>query len=105
MTENNRFKWCEKIVGNIVNEFVVDTSNDSMLDEEDMLDMLNGLYKENQELKAQLLYDDSVCDICKHECLVKKGKYYVSECKKGHEECSTMDLPHCGDFELKEGLG
>lgn len=99
-----RFKWCEKIVGNIVDEFVVDTSNDSMLDEEDMLDMLNELYNENQKLKAQLLHGDGVCDICKHKYLVKKGKYYISECKKGHEECSKIDLAYCGDFEIGEEL-
>ena len=60
------------------------------------------LVKENQKLKTQLLHGDGVCDICKHEYLVKTGEYYVSECKKGHEECSKIDLAYCEDFEVKE---
>lgn len=71
----------------------------------EIIDLLNEndeLKKENQKLKTQLLHGDGVCDICKHEYLVKTGEYYVSECKKGHEECSQIDLAYCGDFEVKE---
>ena len=56
--------------------------------------------KENEQLKAQLLYaGDGVCNICKHQCLVKSGKYFVARCKKEHEECSKVDLQYCEDFE------
>jgi hypothetical protein len=75
------------------------------LTNKEVVDLLNEneqLKKENQKLKTQLLHGDGVCDICKHEYLVKTGEYYVSECKKGHEECSKIDLAYCGDFEVKE---
>lgn len=67
--------------------------------------LLNLLNEENEQLKAQLLYDgDGVCNICKHQCLVENGKYYVAKCEKEHEECSKVDLQYCEDFEkeLKE---
>lgn len=66
------------------------------------------LKKENEQLKAQLYCDsdEGVCIICKYHYL-EKGKtyekYYISKCKKGHEQCSKMDLKYCEDFELKEG--
>ena len=66
------------------------------------------LEKENERLKAQLYCDsnEGVCLICNYHYL-EKGKtyekYYISKCKKGHEECSKMDLKYCDDFELKEG--
>lgn len=60
------------------------------------------LVKENQKLKTQLLHGDGVCDICKYEYLVKTGEHYVSKCKKGHDECSKIDLAFCEDFEVKE---
>lgn len=64
--------------------------------------------KENKQLKAQLYCDsdEGVCIICKHHYLEKgktHEKYYISKCKKGHEECSKIDLKYCDDFELKEG--
>lgn len=63
---------------------------------------INELIEENKQLKAQLFYDgDGVCNICKHQCLVKAGRYYVTKCKKEHEECSKIDLNYCDDFELK----
>lgn len=64
---------------------------------------LNRLTEENQQLKAQLLYDgeDGVCNICKHQYLVETGKYYIAKCRKGHEECSKEDIKYCEDFELK----
>ena len=64
-------------------------------------ELLNALYNENEQLKAQLLYDgDGVCNICKHQYLVENGKYYVAKCEKEHEECSKVDLQYCEDFEL-----
>ena len=45
----------------------------------DLLNENEQLKKENQKLKTQLLHDDGVCDICKHEYLVKTGNYYVSK--------------------------
>ena len=72
-------------------EFTMDT----------VLDLLNDLHKENQRLKAQLHYnDDSVCNICKHQYLVKSKEYYVSKCEKGHDKCSKEDLKYCEDFEI-----
>jgi len=62
---------------------------------------MNTLNDENEQLKAQLLYDgDGVCNICKHQCLVESGKYFVARCEKEHEECSKVDLQYCEDFEL-----
>lgn len=65
------------------------------------LDNIN-LRKENEQLKAQLLYDgDDVCGICKHEYLAPSGDYFIGKCEKGHEECSKEDIRYCKDFELK----
>lgn len=66
---------------------------------------------ENEQLKQQIkkleaqLYkvEDGVCDICNNMYLVQQGRYFVSKCKKGHDECSKMDLDYCDDFELKDG--
>ena len=66
-----------------------------------IVEELNELYEENIRLKSQIGCDD-VCHICKHESLIKKDKYYVAKCDKGHEECSKMDLRYCEDFEAKE---
>lgn len=72
----------------------------------DVIDVSNTLHEENEKLKAQLhCTHDGVCDICNNEYLVQQGKYYVSKCKKGHEECSKMDLSYCEDFELKSDDG
>lgn len=68
----------------------------------EMCDKLNELCEENERLKQQLLYDgDDVCDICKHEYLVPWDNYFISKCKKGHEECSKEDIEYCEDFESK----
>lgn len=71
------------------------------------------LRKENEQLrqkvghfKAQLYCknEDGVCLICNNHYLVKGktyDKYYISKCKKEHDECSTEILRYCKDFELK----
>lgn len=65
-------------------------------------DLLNELHEENRRLKSQLCYNGSdVCDICKHQYLVKSENYYIAKCEKGHEECSKEDIRYCKDFELK----
>jgi hypothetical protein len=70
----------------------------------EVLDLLNEQHEEIQKLKAQLYCTaDGVCGICNNEYLVPQGKYYISKCKKGHEECSKRDLDYCDDFELKDG--
>ena len=76
-----------------------------------LVDKLNALHEENEQLKQQIkkleaqLYkiEDGVCDICNNMYLVQQGRYFVSKCKKGHDECSKMDLDYCDDFELKDG--
>ena len=66
-------------------------------------EIISDLEEENERLKQQLLYDgDGVCDICKHEYLTPSGDYFISNCRKGHEECSKEDLRYCTDFEVKE---
>ena len=69
--------------------------------------LVNQLLNENEQLKqtikkleAQLYCPyDSVCINCVNEYLVKKGKYYVSKCKKGYEQCSKTDVKYCSDYE------
>ena len=59
-----------------------------------------------KELTAQLKTDEEdVCIKCKHHYLInypESSKYYISKCKKEHEECSKEDIRFCEDFELKE---
>lgn len=86
---------------------------------EDILNVLNSqenrlweLKQENEQFKQQInklesqLYCpfDSICIQCTNEYLVQKGEYYVSKCKKGHEQCSKVDVKYCDDFELKGDL-
>lgn len=74
--------------------------------------LLNKLHDENEQLKQQnkkleaQLYcpSDSICIKCNNEYLMKKGKYYVSKCKKGHEQCSKTDVVYCDDFDMEEVL-
>ena len=58
-----------------------------------------------KELTTQLqTEEESVCIKCKHHHLIKyleSSKYYISKCKKEHEECSKEDIRYCEDFELK----
>ena len=69
-----------------------------------IVNVLNMLHEENQSLKAQLHCPfDSICAICSNEYLVQKDKYYISKCRKGHEQCSKTDVLYCDDFE-KGGL-
>ena len=65
---------------------------------------MNDLNDENEQLKAQLYWDseEGVCSICKHHYLDNGSIYYISQCEKGHEECSTDALKHCNDFERNE---
>ena len=73
-------------------------------------DQCDNYYKENEQLKQQInkleaqLYCpfDSICIKCNNEYLVQKEYYYVSKCKKGHEQCSKEDVKYCEDFEVKE---
>ena len=57
-----------------------------------------------KELTAQLKTDEEdVCIKCKHHYLInypESSKYYISKCKKEHEECSKEDIRFCEDFEL-----
>lgn len=56
-----------------------------------------------KELTAQLQTDD-VCIKCKHHYLInypESSKYYISKCKKEHEECSKEDIRFCEDFEFE----
>ena len=72
-------------------------------------DLLNELSEENEQLKQQInkleaqlhCPFDSICIKCNNEYLVQKGEYYVSRCKKGHEQCSKIYVRYCDDFELK----
>lgn len=71
-----------------------------------IVNKLNELTYENERLKAQLYCEneDGVCIICNNHYLVKGktyDKYYISKCKKEHNECSTKILRYCKDFELK----
>lgn len=58
-----------------------------------------------KELIVQLKTDeeDGVCIKCKHHYLInhpESSKYYISKCKKEHEECSKEYIRFCEDFEL-----
>ena len=65
-----------------------------------MVELLNMLHEENQSLKAQLHCPfDSICAICSNEYLVQKDKHDISKCRKGHEQCSKIDVLYCYDFE------
>ena len=58
-----------------------------------------------KELTAQLKTDEEdVCIKCKHHYLInypESSKYYISKCKKEHEECSKEDIRFCEDFEFE----
>ena len=71
-----------------------------------LIDEVNALYEENEQLKAQLYcnHDGGVCSICKHCYLEEQSLYYISKCKKGHEQCSKVDVKYCEDFEIKGDL-
>ena len=103
MTENKRF-----IIDDVGTLIDIQTRNtyDYV---SDVCPLLNELNDENEQLKQQIkklesqLYCpyDSICINCVNEYLVQKDKYYVSKCKKGHEQCSRTDVKYCDDFELK----
>ena len=76
--------------------------NGKELYKDELLECLNKLHEENLRLKTQLSYNGSdVCDICKHQYLVKTNNYYIAKCEKEHEECSKDYLKYCTDFEIK----
>ena len=79
---------------------------------DEIINLLN--QKENQllhyekrinELTTQLqTEEESVCIKCKHHYLInypESSKYYISKCKKEHEECSKEDIRFCEDFEFE----
>ena len=89
------------LVNEVEAEEIVEIMNNLDTKARERSKALSKLQKENEQLKAQLLYDgDGVCNICKHQYLVETGKYYVAKCEKEHEECSKVDLQYCEDFEL-----
>lgn len=94
-------KHREEIV-NLLNE--LSDENEQLKHDATVLISSNSDYrKENEQLKAQLYYrGDSVCSICEYQKLLKSDidGYYTAKCKKGHEECSKIDLNYCEDFEL-----
>lgn len=93
----DRNKKLEEDIDNEKNDYRELASNYIYLQEKNMK-----LIKENKQLKQQLFYDgDDVCDICKHRYLVPSGAYFISKCKKEHEECSKEDIRYCKDFESK----
>ena len=72
------------------------------VDFDNICDILNYFYEENRRLKSQLCYNGSdVCDICKHQYLVKSENYYIAKCEKEHDECSKGYLKYCKDFDIK----
>lgn len=90
-----RFIWEEKIVGNIVDEFVVDTLNDNRLDEEDMYYLLNELNDENKELKqsyTKLKHRHSLLhDVCiEAECDRDSYQKDVSSLEKENEQLKSF---------------
>lgn len=71
----------------------------------DYADKILDLLEENEQLKAQLYCnsDDGICPICENHYLVKGKtyeKYYISKCRKGHDECSKESLRYCEDFKV-----
>ena len=106
--------WMKELVGvlnalNDENEQLKSENIQLTVDNKELKCTNNELYQENEQLKQQIkkleaqLYkvEDGVCDICNNMYLVQQGRYFVSKCKKGHDECSKMDLDYCDDFELK----
>ena len=96
-------KWGTRLLKN--NRPLFDWTNEG----DEIVDLLNKLNDENEELKSTIkkleaqLYCpfDSICIKCNNEYLMQKEGYYVSRCKKGHEQCS-VDVKYCDDFEINE---
>lgn len=100
----------KRFINDIDNGQLIDRKGElSTIDYSDKVDFyelwefLNKLNDENRWLKAQLYCPfDSICARCQHEHLVHTGdKFYISKCRKGHEECSKGDVKYCNDFKLK----
>ena len=93
-----------EMLGDCLDEKEIVNRLNELYDEIDILkDENKGLIEENEKLKAQLYCPfDSVCIKCQYEYLVHTGdKFYVSKCRKGHKECSKVDVKYCDDFKLK----
>ena len=109
-TSNNHYYWLE-LSENV--KAVIDLLNELDKENKELRDSITSwsksyhrVYEEKRLLKAQLYCnsEDRVCNICKHQKLIKKdmGRYYIAKCEKGHEECSKESVRHCEDFKLKE---
>ena len=104
MTE--RFTYDSKTVSILKDgEFWLDGNIDTACNHSEICNELNKLADENEKLKAQLYcdYDSGVCRICESSYLVESGKYFVSKCRKGNDECSKESLRYCEDFEVLKG--
>ena len=92
MTENKRYRKVMGLIENTAGETFDLTEIENLLNEQE---------EEIQRLKIQLQTDD-ICSKCKHEYLVQQNDgYYISNCKKGFDECSKGTVKYCEDFELK----
>ena len=94
------------------NEELQENLNDAINRIEERSIDIQLLKKENEQLKKRIDYlevqlyhnsDEGVCLICKNHYLEQStyDKYYISKCRKGHEECSNNVLKYCDDFEFK----
>ena len=109
MTENKRYyvdKDGDLYDGKTNELLMLDFGYDKYTYVKNIIDRLNEQDTEIKRLKVQLQTDEEdVCIKCKHHYLInypESSKYYISKCKKGHEECSKEYIRFCEDFELKE---
>jgi len=65
--------------------------------------ILNEKEAEIKRLETQLKTEGTVCVNCKHYQLNPSpiiDGYYISECQRGHSQCSREDIKYCKDFTL-----
>lgn len=70
----------------------------------DVLNEQYALIKRLKTIREEQIQTDDVCIKCKHHYLInypESSKYYISKCKKEHEECSKEDIRFCEDFEFE----
>ena len=84
----------------------VDANFDEYMTQKKLNERIRELEVENRQLKSQLQTneEDDICIKCKHHYLIKypeSSKYYISKCKKEHEECSKEYIRFCEDFEFE----